>query len=82
MSARLYACISVAPTDGIYLSFNIGDFHERLSRKSYFFLSRSQMSGTLHEDCLRFIVAGDIESSLERSFRVIWCQAFGVGEEV
>jgi hypothetical protein len=45
----LSAHISTAPTGGISLKFDTGDFYEKLSRKSKFSLKLDRNIDTLHE---------------------------------
>jgi hypothetical protein len=55
---RLSAYISGAPTERIFVKFDIGDFCETLSRKSKFGQEWTKVSGTLHEDLLVFHIFG------------------------
>jgi hypothetical protein len=44
------ACISTAPTEKIFMKFDLGDFEENMSQKFKFVSNQSKISGTLQED--------------------------------
>jgi hypothetical protein len=68
------ACISAASTEKISVKFGIADFHEKLSRKIYFF-KWVKVSDILHKDPLCATGAGDIKSPKKRYLLVKWYQA-------
>jgi len=69
------ACIIASPTGHISVKFDIGNFFESLSREWEFSSIGAKISGTLLEDEVYFIVAGDKDF-----FRVKWYRAAGIAE--
>ena len=72
MSVCLSACISADRTERIFPKFDIGEFHENLSKISEIGSSRTKPSGTLHEDintfhCCRAILYRHKSALFDRS---------------
>ena len=83
-SVRLFAYISASPSGRICVTVVIEDFYVKKKnfRNPNFVENRTKISGTLHKNQRRFIVAGDIESTWKPPLRLNLYQTIRIAEKV